>query len=154
MRPVLEHINQRRVPGDRVYVFYGANFAVGYYGPRTGIEPDRVISGRCRMAEPRAYLEEVDALRGASRAWLVATHAVLPDELELIRGYLDRIGERLETIVVRGPVGGPIEDAHAYLYDLSHAGRLASSSADTYGPVPRPVSGPWVCYGVFSQPAH
>jgi hypothetical protein len=157
LRPVLEYVNQQRAAGDKIYVFYGANPAMGYYGPRLGIRPEGVVSGRCRLGEPRGYLREVDQLRGASRVWLVATHTQRTGELELITGYLDQIGRRVDTVTVSGTTGAQIEEAYAYLYDLSDPIRLASTSADTYGPVLDPVTGRWRfwgCYGIIDQPAY
>ena len=157
LRPVLQHVNERRVPGDKIFVFYGAGPAFGYYAPRLGIPAAGVLSGRCRLADPRGYLRELDRLRGSSRVWLVATHVQRMGELELITGYLDRIGHRLDAVVVPGTRSDPIEDAYGYLYDLSDRNRLASTSAQAYGPVLAPVTGPWRfwgCYGVIDQPRY
>lgn len=157
VRPILEHVKRERVVGDRIYVYYGANPAFGYYAPRIEIQPEGVVSGRCHLADPRSYLRELDRLRGSARVWLVATHVQRSGELEQILAYLDRIGRRVDAITVDGAGEGQIEDAYGYLYDLSDRQRLASASADTYQPVLAPVTGPWRvwgCYGVVDQPRY
>ena len=157
LRPVLQHVNERRVPGDKIFVYYGAGPAFSYYAPRLGIPAEGVVYGRCRGADPRGYLRELDELRGSNRVWVVATHARRTGELELITGYLDQIGRRLDTVVVSGTSSREIEGAYGYLYDLSDRNRLTSTSAVTYGPVLAPVAGPlqlWGCYGVVDQPRY
>jgi hypothetical protein len=157
LRPVLQHINERRAPGDKIFVYYGAGPAFGYYAPRLGIPAEGVVSGRCRLADPREYLREVDRLRGSSRVWIVATHARRPGELEMITGYFDQIGHRLDAVGDSGSSSYQIEGAYGYLYDLSDRNRLASTSAEAYGPVLPPLTGPvafWGCYGSVDQPRY
>jgi hypothetical protein len=75
----------------------------------------------------------------------------------MVTHYLDQIGRRLDTLVVPGSGSGEIEVAYGYLYDLSDRNRLASASAETYGPMLAPVTGPWQfwgCYGVIDQPRY
>lgn len=156
-RPVLEEISRRREPGDRIYVYYGAGPAFGYYARRVGIPPEGVIFGRCRFVDPRDYLRELDQLRGATHAWVVATHTLRGGELEMIARYLDRIGHRRDTVLVPGTSGQPIEGAVGLLYDLSDQDRLRATSAETYSPVLDPVTGPWQfwgCHGIVNQPRY
>jgi hypothetical protein len=137
-------------------VYYGARLAFGYYAPRFGVSGDRVVFGRCHLGDPRGYLRELDALRGERRVWIVATHEQRTGELELIIGYLDRIGRRLDEVVVPGTNRSPIEAAYGYLYDLSDPERLASVSAEAYEPMLSPVTGPlrvWGCHGIVGRPA-
>lgn len=151
LRPVIEHVSQRREATDKIYVYYGAALAFRHYAPRLGISEEGVMFGRCALGEPRDYLRELDAARGEKRLWIVATHVQRSGELELLLGYLDQIGRRMDAIVVRGPSGNTIEDSSGYLYEFSDRIRLASASAETYAPVLDPVPGPlrrWGCYGV------
>ena len=157
VRPVIQHVHERLVPGDTIFVFYSAGPAFGYYAPRLGIPAESVISGRCRLADPRGYLRELDRLRGSKRVWVIATHLIRTGELDMVTGYLDRIGHRLDVVIVPGSRSGQIEGAYGYLYDLSDPSRLASTTAETFGPVLTPVTNQWRfwgCYGVIDQPRY
>jgi hypothetical protein len=152
--PVFQHITERREATDKIYVFYGAVPAFRYYAPRFGIPFAQAQFGRCWLGEPRQYLRELDRLRGARRAWILATHTQRPGELELLTGYLDRIGRRLDEMTVPGSSGNPLEGAFGYLYDLSDPARLAATSAEAYEPVLPPITtawGYWGCYGIINQ---
>ena len=67
------------------------------------------------------------------------THAVPPyRERDDLLAYLDKIGTRKDVLVVESYAVGRIPlPAEAYLYDLSSATKLASSSADSF-----PLTGP------------
>ena len=93
LEPVLRAMRQAWQPGDRAYVYYGAEKAFLYYARRFGIASGDYVLGRCAREDPRVYLRELDAFRGRPRVWLVVTHAV-PAETTAIRSYLDRIGTR------------------------------------------------------------
>ncbi len=123
-RPVLASLAARRAAGDALYVYYGAERAVRFYGPGFGIGSAEADFGLCHRGEPRLYLEEIDRFRGRPRVWVVFAHAV-PGlaEQPTIRGYLASIGRRLEAIEAPG--------ASAELYDLSDPARLASMTAAT-----------------------
>lgn len=139
---VLSYVTGRRQTGDRIYVYYGAHQAVGFYGSRYGLPLDSVISGGCHRDEPRAYLAELDFLRGSPRAWFVMSHPVT-EEIRLMLGYLDALGTRRDSIVTR-PLRSRQTPAAAWLYDLSSP---ATASAASW-PVPsetnpgRPCGGP------------
>jgi hypothetical protein len=151
VKPVFEHVSRQRDPNDRIYVFYGASLAFRHYAPQFALSSSDVTFGRCALGEPRAYLRELDAARGAKRVWLVATHVHRPAELELVLGYLDQIGRRQDAVIVPGSTGQAIEGAYGYLYDLSDRNRLASTTAETFAPALAPIVGPWRrwgCYGI------
>ncbi len=122
-RPVLANLAAQQRPGDVVYVYYGAERAMRFYGPRVGIEPSGLIYGSCHRGQPREYLRELDGLRGRSRVWVVIAHAS-PSEQDALLGYLGTIGRRRGTLEGTGAV--------AELYDLSDPERLRASSAATY----------------------
>lgn len=153
LRPVIAHISEEGRESDRIYVYYGAGVGFGYYAPRFGIASEHVVRGRCALEDPRSYLRELDLFRGQSRVWVVFTHEQREGELELVRGYLDRIGVRQDTISVPASNGRSIEHAYGFLYDLSGRARLASATAANY-PLPasfKPVSEAfkrWGCYGI------
>ena len=109
--------------------------------------------GRCSLSDPRSYLRELDSLRGQKRVWLVATHEQRDGELQVILGYLDQLGRRLDSVVEPASSGRPIENAYGYLYDMSDRERLASVSAEKYAlpvtfePMPE-TAARWGCHGI------
>ena len=154
LRPVLERIRQSQQPADRLYVFYGAIPAFEYYRPRLGLTAGQIVHGECSVSDPRQYLFQLDRLRGSQRAWIVATHTQREGELELILEYLDAIGRRVDSLVVRGSRDNAIEHAFGFLYDLSDSQRLKAASADTYPVSLSPMTGStvrWRCYGVVGN---
>jgi hypothetical protein len=151
LKPVLGAMRDAWQPGDRTYVYYGAEKAFVYYARRYGFAPESYDLGRCAREDPRIYLRELDAFRGASRVWLVMTHA--SPELEedtAILGYLDRIGTRKASFQAGGAPGTRSTDhARVELYDLSDGARLAAGTADTF-PLPTRArggrAGAWSCH--------
>jgi hypothetical protein len=137
LKPVLAAVARERRPGDRMYVYYGGEKAFRYYATRFGFRDDEFVMGGCWRDAPRAYLRELDQFRGASRVWIVLTHARPElEEEQLIVGYLDRIGIRLAVYRwTPRPRDGRTAGAVGYLYGLSDPARLASASAATF-PVP------------------
>jgi len=111
MRTVATALARARQPGDAVYVYYGALPTFEYYADTTGI-----TRGGCHRTDWPAYLQELAALRGRHRVWLVVAHefegnGVREDSL-LVR-YLNATGRAYLTI--------PARSAFASLYDLSDA---------------------------------
>jgi hypothetical protein len=153
VRPLMAQVSEQLHPGDRIYVYSGAGLAFSYYAPRFGIRREVAIVGRCALGNPRNYFRELDKLRGQKRVWLVATHEQASGELDLILGYLDQLGRRVETVTSPGSSGRLMENAYAYLYDLSDLAKAASTSAETH-PLPltyKPLSesaARWGCYGI------
>ncbi|HYB54314.1 MAG TPA: hypothetical protein VEG84_10640, partial [Thermoanaerobaculia bacterium] len=94
LRPVLQYVQGRRQPGDRIYVYDGAWPAFDYYASRLGLDRSSVLRGRFagRFGDPRS---DADALRGGGRAWLLFAHAQrsesVDDEARLL-GLLDPSG--------------------------------------------------------------
>lgn len=129
-RPVLTELARRHQPGDRIYVYTQGRHAMAFYGRREGLSD--WIQGERNYDDQRGYLREVDALRGASRAWFFWVR-LDRDEPALIRGYLEAIGHELERIA-------PGDDGAtgAVLYDLSRPDRLAAAAAESF-PLPEPA---------------
>jgi hypothetical protein len=147
LKPVLVPMRQAWQPGDRAYVYYGAEKAFVYYARRLGFAADAYVLGTCAREDPRVYLRELDALRGTPRAWVVIAHGQRGEE-RLVLEYLDRIGTRRAAFRAGGRAPGPRTDeyAHAYLYDLSDPQRLAAATSDTFpAPPPRPAAA-WSCH--------
>jgi Dolichyl-phosphate-mannose-protein mannosyltransferase len=128
MRPVLANLARRRLPGDQIYVYYPAEPAYRFYGPRAALSLDDTSFGRCHRGEPRRYLRELDAFRGQPRVWVVRTHVYRElFEADILDGYLGRMGNRKEALLEEG--------AEAVLWDLSNAGALPADAAETH-PLP------------------
>lgn len=132
MRPLLANLARRRLPGDAIYVYYAAEPAYRFYGPRVALGLDGASFGRCHRGEPRRYLRELDAFRGQPRVWVVRTHVYREMfEAEIVDEYLSRMGSRKEALREEG--------AEAVLWDLSNAGALPADAAETH---PLPASDP------------
>jgi len=127
-RPVLREVRGRWREGDVVLVYGGAVQAMRFYGPPLGFE--RWIEGGIYGPDPRAYLRDVDALRGHPRAWFFQSHS-LGCSVPMMHSYLDSIGTGIEA--VEDPHGNRgMHQAEARLYDLSDPGLLARSSAASH----------------------
>jgi len=144
MRPLLARLAARLRADDAVYVYYGAARGFGFYAPRAGIDPSRAAIGGCHRGDPRAYLRELDALRGRPRVWVVVAHPTTHlREVPAIRSYLEAIGSRSESVTESG--------ASAERFDLSDPARLSAAAADSF-PVPAVASPEEVGYGCGHGP--
>ncbi|HTD59519.1 MAG TPA: hypothetical protein VK679_02650, partial [Gemmatimonadaceae bacterium] len=128
MRTVATALARVRRPGDAVYVYYGALPTFEYYADTTGI-----TRGGCHRTDWPAYLQELAALRGRHRVWLVVAHefegnGVREDSL-LVR-YLNATGRAYLTI--------PARSAFASLYDLTDAPNavVVPAPRSTHSPQP------------------
>jgi 4-amino-4-deoxy-L-arabinose transferase-like glycosyltransferase len=130
-RPVLEEVQARWQAGDVLYSLHGGRRAMEFYGEQMGLFP--WVAGQDHGFARRAYLREVDSLRGRPRVWFFFTHAKRC-EPETVLSYLNVIGTQIERIEDRDDNRGKREAA-AYLYDLSDPGHLARSTAASH-PVP------------------
>ena len=135
IKPLLERLRERRAPGDAVYIYYGAAYAVRYYGSQYDLRSNDYDVGACSRRAPRSYLRQLDGYRGKPRVWVVIAHS-LPQygERENILRYLDAIGTRRDSLIVRarGIRSFNPDWADMYLYDLSDARKLTSAFADTF----------------------
>ena len=117
MQPVLKELKKQLQPGDIVYVYHKARFALKFYGLKEGIT-DYIIAKNDTTVVP--ILRDADKLIGNKRVWFVFTQWTerqpFPDS---IKAYLEKvIGKEIGKIP--DPFGG-VEDmeASAHLYDLS-----------------------------------
>lgn len=129
IKTVLEHVADNRRAGDAVYVFWWAQPAMAFYGPRYGFTPGDWTKGGHFRSDPRSYLRDVERFRGHRRLWVIFSRNI-PGAQDAIKGYLGLIGTRRDSIAGRHTRLKP--DAVAYLFDLSDSVRLKSSSADSY----------------------
>lgn len=151
LRPALVHLANHRQEDDAIYVYSGAGLSFRYYATRLDLPANGVIYGKCAIAKPHAYLEELDQLRGNRRAWIVITHEQQRGEREFILSYLNQIGRQLDVIDIPGTTSHPTERASVHLYDVSTP--PTDADARTF-PIPKQLHSPppglrkWGCYGI------
>jgi hypothetical protein len=134
--PFYRHLQANRQPGDAVHVGFLANSSAIYYGPRFGLQRGDYTLGACHKTDPRAYLRDVDRLRGRKRVWILAKNgAVNRVAYATMHRYLETIGVRRATTRVPS---GVIDALTLDLYDLSDPNRLRAASAETFPAPPLP----------------
>ena len=124
IRPPLAYVEKHRSKGDILYCYYGAAPALEYYTRRGVIGPVDEVIGVDSHQHWAIYQEDLDKLRGQKRVWILFSHIWRTggvDEEVLFLNYLDRIGNRLDSMQATG--------ASTYLYDLSTRGPSRNSSA-------------------------
>lgn len=137
-KEVVSYIAEHRRPGDTIYVYYAAQYAFAYYGPREGIDTPYlapavtlpgeeywegvytpVIRPTATMVvgrfhdDPAARINDVDRLRGRGRTWLLFSHWRTGDKLNeanLMVQRASQFGRVLDTVDATG--------AQAVLMDL------------------------------------
>jgi hypothetical protein len=140
VRPMLARLQQRKLPGDAVFVHYPGWQALRFYGPRYGLPLESVDVGACHPDDLHEYLRDLDRYRGRPRVWVLFSFP-LPwlGEVRPMLDYLDAIGTRRETIEAppnnrpgltnRRQPWSSVMGSVAYLYDLSDPARLGATSA-------------------------
>ena len=108
-REVIAYAHARWQPGDRAYVSHGAAPAFGYYAARYPFPADAVTIGADNRGDPRRLRDELAALRGAKRVWVILAHRS-PAEEAAVMAYLDGMGRREEAV--------RLSDATVLRYDL------------------------------------
>jgi len=125
---VLLEVRERWRPDDVMYVYHGGVQAMKFYGEPLDLAP--WIEGGSHGPDARAYLREVDALRGRRRAWVFHTHAI-GCQVPTIHSYLETIGTEIDVVEDPHGIRG-MHQAEARLYDLADPERLARSSVVSY----------------------
>lgn len=120
IRPVLKYIKKHQQPGDVLYIYQRGIHQFKYYAEKYEFKPEDYILGvddldvhdgkKLSAKERERYKADLDRLRGNPRVWLLFSHARVKAENQMIRTYLDQIGDRLDTYRQPG--------AFVYLYDL------------------------------------
>jgi hypothetical protein len=95
IKPIVETLSASYEPGDRIYVYYGAEPAFRYYY-RSNL--DNWINGIFSREDPTKYLQQLDdVLQHQYRVWMVFSHC-FSDECELIPAYASSLRDiRLVT---------------------------------------------------------
>jgi 4-amino-4-deoxy-L-arabinose transferase-like glycosyltransferase len=144
MKPVIRYLARQWKPGDSLYLFYRAQYAVRYYlecdcfsspwirkkvfvaatpagigsaqyAPALLSDPPRLLVAQKRSTL-REYLRMITPLLGRKRVWFLAT-AVDPTERSLF-GYLACVGRRRDSYVRRSG-SGDFRSVVLVEYDLS-----------------------------------
>ncbi|HEY9617665.1 MAG TPA: glycosyltransferase family 39 protein, partial [Microcoleaceae cyanobacterium] len=121
IRPVLKYIKKHQQAGDILYIYQRGIHQFKYYADKYGFNRKDYILGvddldvhdgkKLSKKERERYKADLDRLRGNPRVWLLFSHARVRAENQMIRNYLDQIGDRLDTYRQPG--------VFVYLYDLS-----------------------------------
>ncbi len=150
LKPVLEHLRERAMPADRVFVYYGAADAYRWYAPSYGLEARPTLIGRSPRLDWRFYFADAAKLEGCGRTWLVFSHiwyAAGADEERFTLFLADTIGRQLDAVHAPG--------AAAYLYDFD--GRVKPGplqlmqGMDDVLPQPPPETTPLELPGALSK---
>jgi hypothetical protein len=139
IKPVLAYMQERRLPEDSAYVYYGAAPQMEFYAAGYGLRLNDYAVGGCNRGDSRRYFQDLDAFRGRPRVWVLITHS-LPRyrERDDILHYLDTIGLRRNSFAMKSRLlGGTGSTAEVFLYDLSDPARLNRATS-----LSSPVSGP------------
>lgn len=151
IRPVMQYIQDNWKDEDVLWVYYGAGQAFQYYRNIIPIK-GTVYMGECNRAEPRAYLHQLDIVKGDARTWILFAHGsgrFRFNERGLITDYLNTIGTQLDHF--HAPMQDVSTDrAEVFLYDLSNLKKLETSSPDQFeieNPYPSVL---WSCYSTMS----
>lgn len=119
IRPAIEYVENRRQPGDILYLYYGSIPAFDYYKSKFAIaEADYIVGIAARddweNQSNQTYVADLEKLLGNNRVWVLFSHVRSfkgVNEGVFFLKYLDSNGQRLDEFLVDG--------ASAYLYDLS-----------------------------------
>lgn len=136
-RDALAWLQGRRQPGDAVYVLHALQSPTLHYAARYGMGPGDWYVGGCDRDDTRAFLRDVDRLRGRPRAWvMLGGRPSFRTARDAIRGYLGTIGVRRDSTAFRSSIFGP---ELVELYDLSDSLRLGTADAETFPVAPMPT---------------
>ncbi len=112
IRPVIQHIWERRQPGDLVYVHWGANPAFQYYRESHGYGFEQWAKGICSTWDPQGYVAQLNQLAAREevrRIWFLSSHD-RSDEVSFFLSTLDDMGKELDSFEAIG--------ASTYLYEV------------------------------------
>lgn len=108
--PVLAGVRERWLPGDCVYVYYGAEPAFTFYTREAPFPADAVVIGTQARADRAEYRKQLLAFTGKSRVWLVFSHRHQHEESDIV-GYAEGLGRCERVVEAAG--------AAAYLFDFT-----------------------------------
>jgi hypothetical protein len=116
MRPAMENLRASWKAGDAMFVSNGAVPAFEYYAPMYDLEGASYRSSeRQDYEEPQKLLEQLDALQGQRRVWILMSHVYENNgfnEKDVILDYLKQHGTRKREFRMPGT------SVYLYLFDL------------------------------------
>ena len=101
LQPVLAQVRERWQPGDRLYVYYGALPAFEFYSRDMPFPTECVVKGTEARSNSGEYRQQLAALHGQPRVWLVFSHRHKNEESILV-AYAEGLGRCEETIREEG----------------------------------------------------
>ena len=139
IKPILDYVEENYRPGDSIYVYYAAQYAVKYYLDRYSFAelqqgepvlappppnwfepvlpsyPPGLITGKYSRDDWGIFIDELRQFQESDRVWLIFSHAVDRrsdlDEEDVFLGFADTLGTQIDRY--QGV------EAAAYLYDFS-----------------------------------
>jgi len=116
IRPSMQFLHDTWQDGDSLFVTNGAIPAFEYYAPTYRLAEISYVSTRREAYKNNGeILEQLDALKGQSRVWILMSHVYEKDgfnERDFILDYLKQIGQRKRSFQLAGT------SVYLYLYDL------------------------------------
>ncbi|MDX9972804.1 MAG: hypothetical protein RBU21_07435 [FCB group bacterium] len=112
-KPVLQYLAAHKQPQDEVYVYYWAHYALRFYGPGYGLQPE-YNTGIPSREDWLNYVADIEPFRGKPRVWFVFGHTYPgagENDQRFTLTYLNTLGTRLDEYKSR--------EAAVYLYDLT-----------------------------------
>ncbi len=120
IRPVIAYVKERQQPGDVLYIFQRGEYQFQYYAEKFGYEEGDYIVGvddledgkEVSPPEWERYTQDLNALRGNSRVWLIFSHIDdVEEERDRVLGYIDSLGQKRDRYDAPG--------AFVLLYDFT-----------------------------------
>jgi hypothetical protein len=124
---VLDTVRAEWQPGDRMYLYYGAEPAFLFYTRNEPFPPEAVVVGTEPRKERLEFRNQLVPFVGAPRVWLVFSHLHEGEEPRVL-AYAEGLGRCLRAHKVPG--------ATAYLFDFSAPPRGGQVTAAGRPPAP------------------
>ncbi len=112
--PLMAHLQEHAQPGDTIYLYHAADAPYWYYYKQFKIPEMQVVMGHRQESDSRAFENDVAALMGKKKVWVLFSHVWIVDgesEQTSLLLLMNRQGKELESV--------PSTGAALYLYDFS-----------------------------------
>jgi Dolichyl-phosphate-mannose-protein mannosyltransferase len=108
IRAVLDYVAKSKIPGDKVYIYYGSERTFKYYQTRYDVPVSDVIWGHSAREDWDNYVADAGKLKAFNRVWVVFSHmgdlSGIDDERFLLY-FLNKTGTQLDSIKAPGASG-------------------------------------------------
>ena len=115
IKPTLEYLRDYKRDNDLIYIYYNTGPAFRFYAPKFGLDSSNYIIGSDYSNEPHNYEDEINALKGNGRVWLLFSHIYENgdyNEKDIILEFVNRAGSKIREYRV------PSTSIYLYLYDF------------------------------------